>query len=154
MVADGALDHYPYLFLSEGGYFDSNTLQQIDDWLRKGGILISLRSNRVLTVSGDDRFQKEWFADVPGVRPLGSGRTVVLDASWENRAELFVKLAKFFQDEGKPLPDGLEDGVFVTELKNGWYLYNSTDQPLSKDFFAGQHQIKKKIPAHTIVLHR
>ena len=152
MVTDGALDRYRYLFISDSGYFEQETLQRIDDWLHKGGTLISLRMNRVLTVAGDDHYQKRWFADSATVQILGKGRVVCLEAVWENRADLMQKLAKFFNEDNSPLPDGVEDGVFISHLKNGWYLYNSTDRPIVKLYQQGRRQIKKNIPAHTIVL--
>lgn len=152
MATDGALDQYRYLFVADSGYFEQETLQRIDDWLHKGGTLICLAKHRMLTVSGDDGYFKSWFPEAFGVHPVDKGRTVALDALWENRADLFGKLAKLFTDDNQPLPDGIEDGVFVTRLKNGMYLYNSTDRPVVKQYQDGKRQMKKSIPAHTIVL--
>ncbi|NLP10028.1 SUMF1/EgtB/PvdO family nonheme iron enzyme [bacterium] len=154
MICDGALDRYRYLFVSDSGYVEAATLQAMDTWLRRGGVLLLLRSHRLLAVSGDPGFYRSWFPDSTAVHAIGQGRTIILNGSWDHRADLFRQLVQFFNRENRPLPDGIEDGVFVTRLTDGWYVYNSTDQTIDKPFFLSGRWVRKTLLPHTIRLYR
>jgi len=154
MICDGALDRYRYLLVSDSGYVEAATLQAMDSWLRRGGVLLLLRSHRLRAVSGDSDFYRSWFPDSASVHVIGQGRTINLNGSWDHRADLFRRLVKFFNNENMPLPDGVEDGVFVARLTDGWYVYNSTDQTIDKPFFFSRRWVSKKLDPHTISLYR
>jgi formylglycine-generating enzyme required for sulfatase activity len=153
MIADGALYSYDYLLLSDTGFYEEAVLQRIDEWLENGGTLIRLQGDTILSVAGDDHFQKLWYADTKAVQPRGKGRTVSLDGAFADRSRLETALASFFDSEQRPLPDGTADGVYIAELANGWYCYNSNNQPVLKRI-TGTKKLRIEIPAHTVMLQK
>jgi formylglycine-generating enzyme required for sulfatase activity len=154
MVEDGALNSYAYLLLSDGGYYEESVLRKIDEWVWQGGTLLGLRGDSILTVAGEDRFQTLWFPDSLALHVRGKGRTILLDGTFDHREQLMAGFNTFFNKEKKPLPDGKEDGIYIAELENGWYCYNSTDQPALKSIHKLGRSFKIQIPAHTILMQK
>ena len=154
MIADGALASYSYLFLSDGGYCEEAILGRIDEWICSGGTLLGVRGDSMLTVAGDHRFHTLWFPDSSAEHRRGQGRTLQLNGTFEQQANLLASLNAFFNTEQAPLPDGQADGIFVTELTNGWYCYNSTDQPVRKIIHTASRSHTLTLAAHSILLHK
>jgi len=59
MIADGALDRYKYLLLLDGGYYEEDILSRIEDWIRKGGTLITFNGNVLMDMSGNTAINQQ-----------------------------------------------------------------------------------------------
>ena len=68
MIADGALPRYKVLLLLWGGVTEKSTLEQIDKWVRSGGVLVYCPRNRgnLLTVEGDATISNRWLSGDTG----------------------------------------------------------------------------------------
>lgn len=55
LIADGALSRYRVLVWVEGKYVEAQTLEKIQSWIRKGGVLVWNGTNIIQTVEGDTK---------------------------------------------------------------------------------------------------
>lgn len=74
MIADGALDRFKVLLMLWGVVTEKSVLERMDDWVRRGGILVfcpRARGNPV-TVEGDSSITNRWLAG-----DTGKGKVIV-----------------------------------------------------------------------------
>ncbi len=152
LIADGALDRYQYLLLVEGGYYEEDIVGKIEDWVKGGGTLITFAGNELMDMSGETAINQCWFDSSASVKKMGEGRTVYIDAPWEERTKIFAALSQILLKSKAGAVDGEEDRVYLTELRDGLLLYNSNPNDTMKRIMLSSGKEKTvTIPAKSIM---
>lgn len=136
MIQDGALAQYKVLLFLWGNVVDESILNQIDAWVRAGGIVIyPLRSATPLgTVTDDFSVYKRWLRG-----DTGQGKVIIFRGDFEppQRYAHFIKnqLLKLRQVLHPLTIEMLRlrrpDEVYISVLKNGkMVILNFNDEPV------------------------
>ncbi len=169
LVRDGALARYRVLVWVEGDVTERFALQQVERWVRNGGVLVIREGLHVEDVENRSDI---WNRLRPG--PLGRGR--VISASTKGTAttdqalslaETVTRIAYHLRDidpsrRNAPLIDGERDGIRAVLLPDRILYLNASDTPVLKKVklrrmdwpFAGRvperMEWELSMPPHTI----
>jgi hypothetical protein len=121
LIGEDALKDYRVLVWIEGKYVEQHTLEKLDQWVRKGGLLLRWGADPVETVEGESGFWAKHFASAKQhviiARDLDKN-------TWSNLVRETVAIAS-----KQSRVDDRFDGVYSTLLANGEViLHNSTGQ--------------------------
>ncbi|MBQ8897323.1 MAG: family 14 glycosylhydrolase [Clostridia bacterium] len=150
MVADGALDRYKVLVLlgrnHEGDFIEKDTLEAIDAWVHRGGIVICpvLQSNNTrgpMTVEGDQTVYRRWASG-----DTGEGRVFlpnVMREPLEDYIDAIDEILRSLEDLSpltkKMLTADHPRGVYLSALESGKIcLYNDLLRPAKITFASGE----------------
>lgn len=137
MIANGALWKYRFLIISDGNWLRAQTLAEIRNWVRNGGILIY---NKYLHISGNDDTTKDicklLFSRTEVPQKIDTGYTLSFNAKGQRLSE-FISRAIYNNDKmypwrGIPEIDGKRDGVYATRFLDKIMYYNSTNFEIRK----------------------
>jgi len=160
MIRDGALKRYKALVILEGRIIEQEDIMRIAEWVRGGGIVISCGYEGFSTVEGDESLFDGIFDTVSSkphtVKQVGDGLGIYVSVSWDEEKRPVEAIARALSNLStrirlNPVPDGVVDGVFVTDIGNRWLIYNSNSRDIEKELrvSAGRRR-KVKLPAGSI----
>jgi hypothetical protein len=143
-ICDGALRRFRFLLWPYGQITERAIMRRVQEWVRKGGVLIAGLSRPIQTVEGDDTYHRSLFE---GARPrrltascsvkhVGRGATVLVNAKGKTAARsalldaaahVLRRPASLRQSLGRRIePDARKDGVFASVV-DGAVLYLNTN---------------------------
>lgn len=160
MIRDGALKRYKSLVILEGRIIEQEDISRITEWVRGGGIVISCGYEGFSTVPGDESLFEGIFdttsAKPHTVKQIGDGLGVYVSVSWDEEQRPIEAIARALGNLStrirlNPVPDGVVDGIFVTDIGSRWLIYNSNDRDVEKELqiSAGRRR-KVKLPGGSI----
>lgn len=119
MVIDGALKKYRFLVALDGNQLRRQTIMEVENWVKEGGILIATRDTGLSTINDN-----------------GKGYSLLLTGKERNLLK-FISQAIYNEKDtypwvGIPEIDGEQDRVFATRFADRILYYNSTNSALRK----------------------
>jgi hypothetical protein len=176
MIDDGGLEKLGIrmLALADAEYLPVVTLHKIADWVRKGGVLVSLQSDPVRDVAGSDAdwkalaptFSNEMKIEAgddrdPGKlwslcgRKVDQGHVLILAGPTETLPRRADLLRGMLQNLGSLIPGAMNeprispnlDGVFASLFADRILYYNSTDREVSTEMALREEDFKGAKPA-------
>lgn len=162
LIGDGILENYRVLVMIDGTIMEEDTLDIIDAWIRKGGILLKTDFGEIRTVEGKpptfmDAIKKASFGTSKPHDNLedllknyslawGDGRIIQHPARALSQfivresqlvGPILAELEYTYGDYPVNIDsvlDGKADGLFVSVLEDRVLFYNSSDNDVVKEF--------------------
>lgn len=159
MIADNVLKKYRFFVLLDANWLRQQTLINIENWVREGGILIGANYLKFLSIERGVQLYQQLFPQHSGMIKLGDGYTLLFNG--KRRAYLeFIKHAVYNQQKkypwiGIPEIDDEWDGVYATLFAHRIIYYNSNDHTIKKRVkiknFPEKVNFEVNIAPHSIV---
>jgi hypothetical protein len=122
LIGEDALKNYRVLVWIEGQYVEQSTLEKLDRWINKGGVLLRWGTNAVENVGGETGYWTVHF--VRTKQPLFIAAQSTDQKMWNDLVRETVAAVS-----QSPNVDNRFDGVYSTLLANGEViLHNSTTE--------------------------
>lgn len=158
MLRDGALSRYKVLAMIHGAVVEKGDFKILKEWVKQGGVIVSLNLGELQTVEGDRQPGQRLFdqegqeGQAGGRKKIGKGYTVWIPVDWGRKKEFFRGLVQVVQEQSVVLPGWESDGVYGTVLEPGeLFFLNTRDEAVSqKVFVPGQGVREVTVPAATI----
>lgn len=160
MVRDGALDNYKALVLIDGEVIERADFDRIVEWVKSGGTVIACDFGGMKTVEGDsgpftslfDESGKSLYSE----KPCGTGIAYYVNERWggthspaEGIATVLDSLSPRLQTN--IVPDGVVDGVYMTDIGGKLLVLNTTSKPVERVVRVGIGRKKNHtLPAEAI----
>lgn len=123
MINDGALDRFKVLLMLWGVVTEKKVLERIDDWVRRGGILVYCSRSRgnPITVEGDMSIANRWLAGDTGKGKVivYGGETIPARDYSEYVRDLLLKTPSIHPRIHAALRMQKPDTVYWSVLENG-----------------------------------
>ena len=146
MIRDGALRHYKALVLIDGGIVEREDVRRMLDWVKAGGAVVAGGFDGFASAEGDAPTFSNVF-DVSGdrsptVKSCGSGLALYVAGSWEDGRNLATGIAHALDTlstraRANLVPDGVADGIYVSDLGGSLLVFNSTDREVERELQVG-----------------
>jgi len=137
MIADGALNKYKFLILLDGNWLRHQTLIEIRDWVKKGGILIASKYLLVSTIGSYENPYRQLFPQKKGTKRNSAGYALLLDTT--GRSFLKSAAEAIYNREGKypwtgiPEIEGYHDGIYATRFLERILYYNPKNSEIRSE---------------------
>lgn len=153
MIRDGALNKYRLLIALDGNIVQAKTLSVLEEWLRKGGVMLVRDFGPVETVDGDRSFYSRFFPRTDGLkagvsvpellksssRKVGKGAVIMVSRDEDFRgfalltSDLAWNLSKYFPGKTDvPRIDAEPDSVSASLFSDRILYYTWSDTPVEK----------------------
>jgi len=142
MIRDGALAGCKVLVLIEGGTMERQDASMIIAWVKSGGVVVACDPAALRTVEGEPALAPGLF-DVgedrpPTVKALGSGLALYVPARWQEGPKAAAGVARPLASlstraQTNLVPDGVVDGIYMSDLGGRLLIFNSTDSEQERD---------------------
>jgi len=136
MMADGALKRYRFLVLLDGNWLRLQTMIEIRNRVRDGGILITTKHSELFTVGGNRELHRQLFSQPERIEKFGNGYVLLFNGKGRG-SQGFIAKAVYNRDKiypwtGLPEIDNEFDGVYATRFADKIMYYNSSDSTVRK----------------------
>lgn len=160
MIRDGALRRYGVLVIINGSVIEREDIERILAWLKAGGTAVACDFGGFSTVEGDSSLYSDMFDTAssrsPAVKEVGSGLTIYVADGWNGDRKPIAGLAQALETldnrvRSNLVPDGVVDGIYMSDFSGYLLAYNSTDKDVERDVQIGIGRRKKVVlPAHAV----
>ncbi|MBI2841776.1 MAG: beta-galactosidase [Armatimonadetes bacterium] len=161
MIRDGALQRYEVLLLVDGAVIDNGDAQRIVEWMRSGGVVVACDSGGLKTVDGGTSHLSAVFdytsGKSPTIREHGAGLAIYVAEGWEDGKTPVEELVRVLgslctRTQSNLVPDGLVDGVYVSEIGDRLLILNTTGSDIERELQVeiGRRQ-RVALPARKII---
>lgn len=145
MIADGALEPFRVLFMACCPVVEQVTLDRIDAWLAKGGVLVILGDRGIESVEGI-----LWTPKASADRIIRVGEFTLEP---DDAVTIGESIRTALADTGLTLIDGVVDRVYVAHVDGRLLVLNHTDAEMTRTFHSPDGTTPDVIlPANTITM--
>lgn len=174
LLQEGLLDQYRVLILLQSGVLSDEALSTLEEWVKRGGLLIWRSNGELSDVSGNttsalntapelEAAGKSWqelaqLVASTAASQIGKGWVLRLPPEEGQEAlDEVTRLAVYHSDAlpGGPRPspelDSLRDGVWATLFEDKALFLNQGDKPKSVSYFLDDKQYQVELVTYRLV---
>lgn len=161
MIRDNALRRYKALVVLDGKILEREDIGRIFAWVESGGVIVSCNFGGVSTVEGDASLFSHIFdtgaAQSPTVKPCGGGLSIYVTDGWNGEKNPVAAIAHVLDSlsirvQSNLIPDGVIDGVYVSDLAGRLLVLNTTNHEVERELRVGIGRKRTvKLPARAVV---
>lgn len=142
MIRDGALARYKALVMIHGSVIEREDIERISEWVKSGGMVVACDFGGFTTVEGDATLFSQIFdtssAKSPAIKEYGAGLSVYVSDGWREDHTPVAAIAGVLDSlstraQANLIPDGVSDGVYISDLGGSLLIYNSNENEVERE---------------------